>query len=589
LFSDLGLCSLLLLLGQAPAPTTGSPAPTVEEIRTAARIMLESMCREQCDVIDVRIKTKRATPIGSVTPGFDDAPQARVVPGEVDLTLLFDSKLNPEYRKFVSERIKQRMGEFGLPVLVTDQVRAFPPPPKLPEEPPPQAQPPQPPQPLIIQQPVQPQPPPPAPAAPVDLKEAFWLKLIEALPILLIFGLLSWLVLRVLKKMEDLANREIAPPLEQPEQHSLTLTPEVIEEGTRTPEKATMSLPPPSPERLTADLRLHRGSTRRIFRRLLVRGEHDTVARAVALLGDFVVEDLSHDPALRQSLLAAGNRTSDILRAPMTDDESEDVLRILQAELVADRVAHRADDVRKEFEVLLGWGPEAFAALISRLDDRLMLLLLRHAPTHLSESYLAGLAPDLRAEMVRKLLAAPSAEPEEIELLGEAIEAQKHAAIVGGYEADHIVDLLDSLPAPEQELVVSDLESTRPDFVRRNLGQLPVESALVRVPEHALSAAWAIVPFEDWIAYLRVAPEAIKQRAVAACPQRLRDGLVEELRLRVAPDLDRATLARRKIVRAALNAAPRTSNGASLELTVVEKTDPGVKLSPLKPGGESKR
>ena len=37
---------------------------------------------------------------------------------------------------------------------------------------------------------------------------------------------------------------------------------------------------------------------------------------------------------------------------------SEELLRSIQAELIADRVAHRAADVRKEFETLLGWGPE---------------------------------------------------------------------------------------------------------------------------------------------------------------------------------------------------------------------------------------
>jgi Mg/Co/Ni transporter MgtE len=269
-----------------------------------------------------------------------------------------------------------------------------------------------------------------------------------------------------------------------------------------------------------------------------------------------VVEDLSHDPVVRQALHAAGEKTAEILRAPMTDEDSEEVLRTIQAELVADRVAHRADDVRKEFEVLLGWGPEAFAACMNRLHQRLGLLLLRHAPPFLSESYLFGLAPNARADMVRKLLAEPPAEPEEIEALADAIEAEKGAAIVGGYEADHIVDLLDSLPAPEQEEVVSDLESTRPDFVRRNLGQLPVESALLRVPEQAIATAWAQVAFEDWIAYLRVAPPGIRDRAIATCPQRLRDGLVEELGLRVAPDVPRATAARRRIVRAALSAAP---------------------------------
>jgi hypothetical protein len=169
---------------------------------------------------------------------------------------------------------------------------------------------------------------------------------------------------------------------------------------------------------------------------------------------------------------------------------------------------------------------------------------------------LKGLSPSERAKRVREVLEAPAAEPEELDVLAESIESQAQSALVGGYEADHIVDLLDALPADEQDALVSNLESTRPDYVRRNLGQLPVESSLLRVPEPALGSAWVVVPVEDWIAYLRVAPEAIRIRALAACPARLRDGVENELSLRVAADPDRATRARRRIIQAALQAAP---------------------------------
>jgi hypothetical protein len=573
------LVAATLLLAQTTEPL--SQTPTVDEIRTTARAMLETMCGTQCDVIDVKIKTKRAAPVGQPLPGFDDQPAQRFVPGEINLRVLFDSALTAQYRKFVVERLKHRIGESGLPVLVAEEVKQFPAPPPIKEEPPPPQPQPQQQPPIIIQQPVQ-QPPPPQPEPKdPDLFTAFIMKLIEVLPLLLLFGILAWLILRVLKRMEEIATKPPAPA-ELPakiEEEEQVLTPEVIEEGgTRPPSGLNGTrMPPPSPERLVADLRGHRGSTRRIFRRLLVSGDHDMVARAVALLGDFVVKDLSHDPAVKQPLTAAGLRTAEILRNPITDEDGEEMLRTIQAELIADRVAHRAEDVRKELEVMLGWGPEAFASIMTRVDDRLGLLLLRHSPTHLSESYLAGLGPSERADKVRRLLAAPPAEPEELEVLGETVEAHKDAATIGGYEGDHIVDLLDSLPAGEQESVVSDLESTRPDFVRRNLGSLPVESALLRVPEHALSAAWAMVPFEEWITYLRVAPEAIKLRAISVCPARLRDGLIEELALRVATDPDRATEARRRIVRAALTAAPRGRSTAVLGLSVVDKNVEGTK------------
>lgn len=548
-----------------------TPAPTVDEIRTQTRILMQSMCGEQCDVIDVRIKQKKEAPVGAPAPGFDDAPRLRTVPSEVGLTLLFDAKLPKPYRDFVGDRVKQRISELGLPVLITQNVQAFPAPPPEPVAPtPPVAAPPPPAPPVIVQAPP---PPPPAPlAAPpqkADLEEALWLKLIEALPLIIGFLLLGWLVLKTLQRLENL-NRGPAPNDEAEEDPPLTVTPELIEERS---EKTAQVMPPPTAGELSAELNRFRGSTRRIFHRLLLSGDHDTVAKAVALLGDFVVQDLTHDPALKRALTAAGEKTAATLRSPITDDEKTDLLRTVHAELVADRVAHRQEDVRRELEALLGWSPEAFASLISRLDQRLTVVLLRHAPGHLTESYLRGLAPGERARWVKRLLGEAPAEPEELETLGDHLEAQTQAALVGGYEADHIVEILDSLPADEQDRVVSELESTRPDFVRRNLGVLPVESALLRVPEQALATAWSKVPFEDWLAYLRVAPDGIKQRALATCPARLRESLSDELALRVAVDPVRATAARRRIIEAALSAAPALAGGASLEANVVQRKE----------------
>jgi hypothetical protein len=544
--TELALAVLIALAAQ------DKPAPSVDEIRTETRGLLQTMCGDQCDVIDVKIRQKRVAPPGSGAPGFDDAPQSKTVPGDVELTLLFDQKLTKPYRDFVADRVKQRVAELGLPVLIQQQVRSFPAPPPPPIEPlPPLPQYP-PPQPVIVQPP--PPPPPPAPEiakpAQPDLQQALLLRLIEALPLLLLFGLLAWMVMRVMKRMENLA---MGRPLQNEDDE--VLTPEIVEES-RPPSTKAMTIPPPRTDELAGDLNRYRGSTRRIFRRLLMAGEYDTVARSVALLGDFVVQDLSHDPMVRRALGAAGQRTSEILRNPITEDEKEELLRTVHAELVADRVAHRSDDVRDELEALLSWGPEAFAAMMSKLDRRLGVVLLRHAPGHLTESYLKGLSPSERAKRVREVLEAPAAEPEELDVLAESIESQAQSALVGGYEADHIVDLLDALPADEQDALVSNLESTRPDYVRRNLGQLPVESSLLRVPEPALGSAWVVVPVEDWIAYLRVAPEAIRIRALAACPARLRDGVENELSLRVAADPDRATRARRRIIQAALQAAP---------------------------------
>jgi hypothetical protein len=279
------------------------PPPSVDEIRTETRGLLQSMCGDQCDVIDVKVRQKRAAPPGVGSPGFDDAPAMRMVPSDVELTLLFDQKLTKPYRDFVSDRVRQRVSELGLPVLIQQQVRPFPAPPPPPIEPLPPMQQPPPPAPVIVQPPP---PPPEAPPPKTDLAEVFLLRMIEALPLLLLFALLAWMVMRVMKRMESMAMN--GRPLGDDEEE--VLTPEVVEES-RGPDTRALTIPPPRTDELSRDLGRYRGSTRRIFRRLLMAGEHDTVARSVALLGDFVVQDLAHDPMLRRALGAAGQRTAE--------------------------------------------------------------------------------------------------------------------------------------------------------------------------------------------------------------------------------------------------------------------------------------
>lgn len=560
-----GLC-LATLVAHAQAP-----APTVDEVRATARSLLQSLCGSQCDVIDVQIKKKPAAPRGAVAPGFDETPASRKIAASIELKLLLDKKLPATFRTFVAERVRHRIGEMGLPVTVATDVVPFPARPEPPPEPVAAPVPAQPPPPIIVQPPAAPPPATPVAPEPVAHWDALIMRMIEALPLLMLAGLLGLALIFVLRRFEALTNLAFAPETE-----AATPTVDAATDDKSAMPLATARADAPTVEAVAEAYRQHRSGARRVFRRLLLSGDYDTVARSVSLIGAGVVRDLMHDPDARQALGALGRRTAEVLRAPMADDDKAELLQRLDAELLGDRVAHRGRDVRPELEELLGFGPEAFAALVRRLAGRLSLVALRHAPPHLTESYLAGLTSKQRATKIEELLLAPAATPEEVAALAEAVGREADAAKVDGEEAERVVDLLDALPANEQDALVEALQSARPDFVRRNLGQLPVESALSRVPAYALAAAWSTVPFDDWISYLRGAPEDIRARAIAACPTRLRDSLDEELHLRVKVDARQATDARRRIVRAALHAAPTAGNGATGPARGVEDEDTAI-------------
>lgn len=524
--------------------------PSEAELRAEARRALEPLCRGRCDVIDVDLKTRPARLQARVEPGFDTRPApTRLEVEEVRLTVLFDRALGESFRAFAISRLEARVGEIASPVRVTPQVRPFPVPAEPLVSPPPETAPASPAAPIVIQTP---SPPPQAsrlPSPPADWSELAMRRALEVTPFLLLFALLAWLVLRVLRRLEDLAFDLRAESAAASSGSALPL-PEVSATRQR--------LPPPTVEDVERHLSAHRSSARRVFRRLLLAGEHEVVARAVALLGEGVVKDLAHDPEVRPALRAAGARTAEVLRGPMTDEERDEMLRRVQADMVADRVAYRADDVRPELEPLLGWSPEAFVGFVSELDDhRLTHVLLRHAPGHLVEGFLLGLDPELRTELVRDVVEAPPAHPDEVAALAARVREEADSAEVGGWEADHLVDLLDALPTSAQDELLDRLERDRPDFVRRNAKSLPLESALLKVPLEALEEAWAVVSLASWVAYLRSAPADIRERLLESCPPRARPAVEDELSLRVTADLVDARMARKEVVRTALAAASR--------------------------------
>ncbi|MBI2373599.1 MAG: hypothetical protein HYV07_06335 [Deltaproteobacteria bacterium] len=513
--------------------------PTVDDVRARTRSLLESLCGARCDVVDVAIDTRPAVAKGSVAPGFDEPPEQRKVPSAIRLTLLFDARLEAAVRKFVSERIKHRIEELGLPVTIAERAIPFP---ALPvDEQPPRAA-------AAIEEPAGVQPSaapivinPPSSASPEPRLEpmgVMWLRLAESVPILLLALILAFVVMRLISRLEALSGSW--PVDGEPE-------------PLPTPRIASTATPAPAAGDLSLELRTHRPNTRRVVRSLIAKGEHDVVARAVAVLGDFLVRDLAHDPVSRAALPALGARTLEVMRDPIEPEARDEVLRRIRAELEADRISHLGEPRTPELDELLAYSPEAFVALAARLEERLRTVLLRHAPEHLVEAYMASVDEEARRDTVNDVFLGPAAEPREVRALAEQLRHHADAARIEGEETTRIVALLDLLPGSEQDAVASALPSRRPTLGSH--AALPIESQLGRVDPNAIVAAWERLPLVDWIAYLRAAPEDLRARCLASCPERLRPVVAEELALAVPVDAERAAEARRSIVRVALDAS----------------------------------
>ncbi|MES1205550.1 MAG: hypothetical protein ABUS79_06395, partial [Pseudomonadota bacterium] len=314
--------ALLALLAPALAraerrPPFGNDAALLEsrvreDVQRRVSPVLEEMAPGQAELkyIDVRVNRPTALPSGAA-PGFEDlTPGTEFVAERVEVALVLDSKLPPQFRKDLKNLIKARLDALDVPVDVSDSVIAFPTPrpqPQSPREPLPYPYPPAPqpqPQPAHAGQPpaapVAPAPPPAEPPAPRGVPWAFAIGLA-------VLGLLVGALIFALMAALSAARRR--------ESEGAAAT------GARTgggaPEGKSAAPPIDHLPDVRRALREDRVLARRVMRELLLENQVDTVAAAVELVGPGIVEDLRGDPAcagpLREAaaLLVAAARPTD--------------------------------------------------------------------------------------------------------------------------------------------------------------------------------------------------------------------------------------------------------------------------------------
>jgi len=109
-------------------------------LRSDRRIapLLEQMAPGQAELkyVDVRVTKPTALPAGA-SPGFEEtAPGAEFVAEKAEVSLVFDAKLPPPFRKDLKNLIKNRMEGLAVPVDLHETVIAFPTPRPQPTTPP---------------------------------------------------------------------------------------------------------------------------------------------------------------------------------------------------------------------------------------------------------------------------------------------------------------------------------------------------------------------------------------------------------------------------------------------------------------------
>jgi flagellar motor switch protein FliG len=511
----------VLLASQTPATAAAKIRADAEErVRADATDLLRTLCPEQCVLLSVLSKVEEQELVSSsdVAPGFE-APGARTVPvlRAVGATVLVDQRLPAAFRARVKTLIAQRLKGVGVPAAITVEQVAFP-----------------------VRNPAylegQQQTPPVAaatPAGPPRMED----RLTEHAPLLAVAVLLG-AVLLVLGGLFFLAARRPA----EPQWTDLAPAPE----ETAAPPAAA---PAPAPveafpiaraRRLEKQLADERALRNAVLRQALSRGEHALVGRWLRELGDFLLEDLRGDSSLAPALSALAAEVG----RPADEASRAAALQELEGRLLSARLARTSE--ADAFAFLEGASPEAFIAALRGSSAGAQEVALRLAPAHLRSAALRELPAAQRQEIalawVRKPEVSAAYALAAADELRERL-AQQHAG--AGHATRALADLLDALSREEQDDLLERLQ--REGDPRASAGIL-TESALASAPSDLLASAVLSVPAARLVSYLGGAADGTREHVLAACPQKLRAEIEEELRLSSGSSRDDFFAARRELL-----------------------------------------
>jgi len=536
-----------------------------ESIERRIAPLLEQMAPGQAELkyVDVRVTKPTALPAGA-SPGFEEtAPGAEFVAEKAEVSLVFDAKLPPPFRKDLKNLIKNRLEGLAVPVDLHETVIAFPTPRPQPTTPPeiPFRYPPMP----QMQQPA-PAPaattPPPAPAAsPSEAAGArgvpLWMAIVLAVLCVLIGVFVAALFALRRRGKGDESQRGRADATDGA--------------GKAAPTAAAVAadhLPD-----VRRALREDRVLARRVMSELLRENQVDKVAVAVELVGPTVVEDLRGDPTcaipLREAaaLLVEGR--------PRTD--TKDIVAQLHRRILKHRMVGAEDPVEQEFAFLLGLSPQRLSAVLEAEPATVQAAALRYAPAHVRATFLGERSPSERAALAAAL-AAPTLSKEHLLDVASTMRAraaeQAHLDAGETGDIDLAVELIEERPPAEQAEMLEAMRRGDPAKARAVQAALISDQSFERVSDEVLTAAAMAVPTDVLARFLRDVPEIVGSRMLAALPRTVAAAIQEDLSLDVAPTPQQMVDARRMMF-ASLRKALRDRGLASPTLAIASGSDKG--------------
>jgi flagellar motor switch protein FliG len=281
-----------------------------------------------------------------------------------------------------------------------------------------------------------------------------------------------------------------------------------------------------------------------VLRQALARGESRRVGLWLRELGTPLVElaanDAAQDPELVEVLCAAS----------VDAREAAEALSNLQGRLTAARLGRAAAGASTAFDFLRGQAADRVAAALEALSPGERAVALRLCPDPVRAEVLPRLGLGERRALAVRWATQQEPAPTEVARAAEALKGALARTADTGAARAALVELVSSLPPPEQRALVAELTRVDPALA----SDLVVEGTLAELPGAVVARAAMQVPPGQLAGFLAAAEAEVRTAVLAALPASLQRDLEEELAHCAAPPPVEVQRARRALLRAVQDA-----------------------------------
>lgn len=525
-----GICFFFALSAHAQsgsANTARENARSAAETQARAEIesLLARLCPGRCELVELRATVSQPRAAGEVAPGFEGAPGTRfeVEVRRLEATILMDSSLPENFRTNIPRMAQYRLQDIANVVEVRPEFLEFPQPqlppmptplPHVAPEPPRQPQPlPRPePEPIRAETPEE----PPAEVEPLRAEPPLWQELLPWIALLLTLLILGGLIILILRRLEAISSKPDAAPAAADTEGDEKVRPKSM----------------PDIDALRDELKRSRSVLNRMLRRW-IEDSPEEVAVLIRLLGPEILSDLRRDSELRPSLEVVSDHVAGL-------DEAVDAER---AHGICEkaRSRHAAQLVVDDSSGDMDWGfleglslGQVGTLLNSASQQERGFILSRLSPV-IRSRHLENLSTAERRQLLLEASSAQTLSKSQARELAQRMRQIADEFIDAGREAEGqaalIVEMIEAMSLGEQEDVLRDLQSSRPDVAHAVLARICLESTLLQLPEDSLTNAVHRLPVEKITTFLQGTRRDIADHILSCSPGSKRQALATELSL----------------------------------------------------------